>query len=268
MLNRLSADDVRLIVGRGVMTVGRRLENLGHVLQAADGFKLRRLGLSARTVRTLRQATESDGAPPRTVLDIGAHQGEFLAVAAAAFPDARIHCFEPVPRSFAALQDKAREIGGRVQCHPTALGQETGEVAINVNVFTAASSTFDVSPLHKRAFPETAEEPSPRSVPCEQLDVWALRNELERPILLKLDVQGGELDVLGGGERLLSRTASVLVELSFDELYLGAPLAHDVMQFLGDRGFRLTEFLGDLRDRSGRLLQTDAIFVASAARES
>jgi Methyltransferase FkbM domain len=100
-------------------------------------------------------------------------------------------------------------------------------------------------------------------VRSERLDSWAANYSLVDPILLKLDVQGAELEVLRGATRLLRGGVHVLAEISFDDLYAGAPLAAEVMSFLEGHGFRLAHFLDEIRDPAdGRLLQADAFFTS------
>lgn len=92
---------------------------------------------------------------------------------------------------------------------------------------------------------------------------------------LKLDVQGAELEVLQGGERvLLERTVAVIAEVSFCELYENQPLFGDVALFLKSKGFGFYGFhamshrashLRHLLNNqnftwSQRLIQSDAIF--------
>lgn len=81
------------------------------------------------------------------------------------------------------------------------------------------------------------------------------------PVLLKIDVQGGELGVLRGAERSLQHVDAVLVECSFVEFYDGQPLAHDVLDFLGEQGFRLTGAGTPTTDANGSVVQIDLLFV-------
>jgi FkbM family methyltransferase len=62
--------------------------------------------------------------------------------------------------------------------------------------------------------------------------------------LLKADIQGAELDMLRGAERLLKEALVLHVEVEFLEMYKGQPLFGDVDVFLRARGFVLHSFLG------------------------
>jgi FkbM family methyltransferase len=61
---------------------------------------------------------------------------------------------------------------------------------------------------------------------------------------LKLDVQGAELDVLRGAERLLGSTLIVETEVEFVPMYVDQPLFADVDRHLRARGFAFHTFLG------------------------
>ena len=59
---------------------------------------------------------------------------------------------------------------------------------------------------------------------------------------LKLDTQGGELEILQGATRTLTGLFGVEVEVEFEELYEGQPLFPDIHGFLRSRGFRFMDF--------------------------
>ncbi|MBC2595046.1 FkbM family methyltransferase [Ruficoccus amylovorans] len=61
--------------------------------------------------------------------------------------------------------------------------------------------------------------------------------------LLKLDIQGGELDALRHGVRVLSDVLVIQVEVEFIPLYEGQPLFADIDTFLRGQGFLLHTFV-------------------------
>ena len=61
-------------------------------------------------------------------------------------------------------------------------------------------------------------------------------DSVDVPCLMKIDVQGYELEVLQGAEKLLPSVEFLLVECSFTELYLGQALAGEVVAYLHQRG--------------------------------
>ena len=53
-----------------------------------------------------------------------------------------------------------------------------------------------------------------------------------------MDIQGAELDVLQGGENVLSSVLAMVLEAEFVPLYKGQPLYGDLDAFLRRRDFR------------------------------
>ncbi len=58
--------------------------------------------------------------------------------------------------------------------------------------------------------------------------------------LLKIDVQGYELEVLQGCEDILQKFSHLYIECSFIELYAGQALAHQIIAWLEERNFVLS----------------------------
>jgi hypothetical protein len=84
--------------------------------------------------------------------------------------------------------------------------------------------------------------------------------------MLKLDVQGAELDVLRGAARTLAGIEVIVIELSLQEYNKGAPLIAEVMARLDALGFALFDMFGVSRTPAGVLLQSDGIFLRRDSR--
>ena len=72
--------------------------------------------------------------------------------------------------------------------------------------------------------------------------------------MLKLDVQGAELDVLRGAARTLCGIEVIIIELSLLEYNKGAPLIGDVMARLADLGFNLFDMFPGSRAQSSNTM--------------
>jgi len=77
--------------------------------------------------------------------------------------------------------------------------------------------------------------------------------------LIKMDVQGSELDILKGGSSLIRNTKYLLLELQTAEYNKGAPRAEDVISYLRNINFQFIDIF-DLIYRDGCLVQFDAFF--------
>jgi FkbM family methyltransferase len=80
-----------------------------------------------------------------------------------------------------------------------------------------------------------------------------------RAIFLKLDIQGAELMVLAGGEKTLARCAAVQLEVALLPYNAGAPLLAEVVAFMAECGFAVTEVAGFSRP-GPHLVQIDLVF--------
>ena len=140
----------------------------------------------------------------RTVIDVGANEGQFAATARRLFPSSRILSFEPIEACYEKLPRKPRRRPTLREAFQYALGDQAAVATFHQNKFSPSSSLLAMKEAHKQAFPFTAEEDLVQ-VPVRRLDDVVGSRALEEPILLKLDVQGSWARVLGGRARHLLR---------------------------------------------------------------
>jgi len=192
-------------------------------LQLTSVEEFYRLGSCSKEPWTVRWIEEYLN-PGEVLYDVGANVGAYTLVAAVAVPSARVVSFEPAAASFAALCANLdlNAAGDRVVPVPLALGDRPRWARLNGGDVAGASSSLG-----------NAGGPT---VLVDRLDDVVDRFDLPSPDHLKLDVDGGELEVLGGGERLLGGggVKSAMVEL--DRLR-----GQDVTERLARLGFRLAE---------------------------
>jgi len=194
-----------------------------------------------------------------TVLDVGANKGQFAAFAHHRWPDARLVCFEPLPGPRSKLE---AILGTGAQVQAVALGNHDGEAEMHLASREDSSSLLPLGDSQKRLF--SMDEERVVSVPVRRLETVIKVGRLERPALLKIDVQGFEFETLEGAASLLDDVDAVYVECSFVELYAGQKLAGDVAAFL--RGFGLIETgRFNLCRLGGRDIQADLLFERAAS---
>jgi len=78
--------------------------------------------------------------------------------------------------------------------------------------------------------------------------------------MLKIDVQGFELQALRGCEELLDCFTYIYVECSFTELYEGQALADEIIEWLRKRNFVLKGIYNPYYDANGVAIQGDFLF--------
>ena len=194
---------------------------------------------------------------PSIVVDVGANRGQFALDVTKAVPRARIVAFEPLANE-AAVFRKLFSTFHNVELHQRALGAAPGKAQLHVAGAADSSSLLRIGDLQEKLFPGTAEV-EVVDVDVETLDHALAEVDLSGASLLKIDVQGYELEVLRGGPLSLSQFRWVYVELSFVELYKGQPLAHDGIAFLAAASFVLVD-TGIPSRVEGRTIQQDFLF--------
>ncbi len=195
------------------------------------------------------------------MLDVGASRGQFALFAATNFPEARIVCFEPLP---GPLDDLTRVLGDRVEVRPVAVGARPGTATMNVSQRDDSSSILPIGQKQVGEFPGTAAIAS-IDVEVTTLDT-ALEEPGERPCLLKIDVQGLELEVLKGAAETLTQVDEALIECSFVELYEGQALADEVVEYLLGFDLRLVGVHEIAYSADGSAIQADFFFRREAGR--
>jgi hypothetical protein len=98
-------------------------------------------------------------------------------------------------------------------------------------------------------------------VPTGPLSDYLHHDDLGSRNLLKVDTQGFELEVLRGAEGLLDRFSAIYCELSFKELYVGQPLASEVIAYLFQRNWSLAGIYNVISEGNLGPLQADMLFL-------
>ena len=131
--------------------------------------------------------------PIATVFDVGANVGQTACRFTKSFPLATIFSFEPVPETFSSMRDRTAHLP-RVKPFNLALGAAAGRATMHIAESSVSSSFVESG----RATGRTAD------VAVDTLDAFADSHGVARIDLLKIDVEGSELQVLQGSRRALA----------------------------------------------------------------
>ena len=203
------------------------------------------------------------GFAPTGILDVGAYKGDFSRGARQVFREAYILMIDALAEKEPALVDVCREVGN-ADCLIAMLGDKEMEASpffvvnaqIGPELIKSGSSKFREAsnfPVEERALPQRA--------------LGSVVADTSRAFqLLKLDVQGAELEVLRGLGSHLSKIEVILMEISLVDYNKGAPLIDVVLSELNGMGFVLNDIVEERRDLKRRLLQIDGLFVRPTSR--
>ncbi len=163
------------------------------------------------SVRWFRSALR----PGMTVLDIGAHVGQYTLIASGDVgPSGRVHAFEPNPANFARLEANLALNGfAHATPHALAISDRSGEATL----YVPPHDNTGESALHP-----CIEGMGETIVRGATLDEWAPDADLGSPPhidVVKIDVQGFEEKVLRGAAETLQRFRPAIV-CEFEERWL------------------------------------------------
>jgi FkbM family methyltransferase len=238
----------------------KKLQLAGFLCRRVPRHGMRQLirGISDR--RTGYLAMELAHVLPKhaeVVIDVGAHHGDFAAALDLLYAPESLWLIEANP----ALAPKlaARFSGEKnTRVFSCCLGDREATVAFNVHSFDAASSLYRCKPGHLEELGLDGQSQEVK-VPMTTLSALLAKSELSHIDLLKLDCQGAELDVLRGAETHLSKVGLIFCEVSFEPVYEGAPLFHQVHDYLRNAGFALVGLSG-LSGNEGGAQWADALY--------
>lgn len=199
------------------------------------------------SIRNMRK----NGFHPATIIDIGAYHGDWSRMARSIFPEAAIYMFDANQDQDSILTAACLEIG-RAKHRIALLGSGRSD-QVNFYVMETGSSVL---------FENTSMPRSSRRLEMSPLDDLLLAEEPPAgPYFMKLDVQGFELEVLRGAERVLANTEVAQLEVSLLPYNEGAPLLAEVVAFMRERGFIAYDVCGFYRrETDDALYMLDLLF--------
>ena len=167
------------------------------------------------------------------MFDIGANVGAYSMVAAKRRGGgARVYAFEPSYVNVATLSANIalNDLGGQVTPIPVALSASTGMSVLNLRDLDSGSARHGLGDQ----MPDDGHVAFRQPVMTFRLDDLIKHFDVPAPNHIKMDVDGGELDVIAGASRTLSCTTlrSILVEVAVDE-------SSEVTQAIERHGLRL-----------------------------
>ncbi|MBL7645464.1 MAG: FkbM family methyltransferase [Candidatus Hydrogenedentes bacterium] len=192
------------------------------------------------------------GKEPMCVFDVGANRGQTALRLSEEFSNCQIYSFEPVPSTFEMLC-------ANICSHPnieainSAVGEESGVISITYEPGSGSNTTI----------PRTGTNLPTVTVPLTTIDEFCTATKIPLIDLLKIDVEGGEPNVLRGAQRMLEarNIRAILAECEFtrreDEPH---GLFDEIWSFLRQYEFRVGAFYSGGVDRSG-WVWGDCLFV-------
>ena len=169
-----------------------------------------------------------------TALDVGANLGDWSATLFREIPNAKIFAFEPSRSAFLSIQSRFAE-NASIQCVNIALGKENSTATL-----FADESGSGLGSLTKRRVKHFGIDfDHEEIIELHTLDTWLETNGKGlKPNVLKMDVEGHELDVLKGASSTLQNIQIIQFEFGGSNIDTRSYF-QDFWYFLSELGFTL-----------------------------
>lgn len=192
-----------------------------------------------------------------TVVDVGANTGQWASAWLMVVPTSRVLSLEPNPDTFAELQKAQSDYSNWNSLN---VGAGESQQTLHFNVPNDSTSSSFLEPITEAAWNDPNDIINIRSVviPVDTID--SITKEWSKISLLKIDVEGYELQTLRGATEALKKTDFVLIELSWHERFVGGSTAWKVNELLEKNGFLLWG-ISETTFFSGRAAFCDGLYV-------
>lgn len=199
--------------------------------------------------------------PIRTIIDIGANEGQFARQFCNLFKEANMLCFEPLKDPFEKLKAWAQATDpDRIKVFNLALGEEEGEADMFCHLnHTPSSSLLRADHDAIELYPEI-QRVAKRTVTVRTLDTIVAQEYLAAGILIKLDVQGFEDRVIRGGKETIKKADAVIAEVNVAAFYEGQASFAEIVQLLDELGLYFCGNLNQYYAPDGHALCFDSLF--------
>ena len=197
------------------------------------------------------------GFTPNTIFDIGVAKGTKDLYKA--FPDSFFVLIEPIKEYESYMKKILKKYQGIYKL--TAASSEKGYASFNLH-----PNHMDGSSILKE---ETGKESDGYEikVSTSKIDDIVSEENLKGPFILKVDVQGLEMEVIKGAIETLKETEIVTLEVSLFKFMKGAPDFYEILEFMKKYGFVVYDILKGLyRPLDNALGQVDIVFVKENGR--
>lgn len=179
------------------------------------------------------QHLASQGLDPTVIYDVGACVLHWTNEARRIWPSAKYHLFEAMDSCEFLYREQ------NLEYHMGLLSHSDGvELDFYQNQeHPGGNSYYRENPAVNPRASEFFNDSHRVKKIARTLDSVVIEHGFPMPTLLKMDVQGAELDVLRGAHRVLSSVTDVILELQVVEYNAGAPLRDQVIDYMNSIGF-------------------------------
>ena len=193
-----------------------------------------------------------------TVIDVGSNKGQFLLLIENFFECKKIYSFEPI-EEFYEMQKNFFKYKNNINFFNFALGEKSSKNSFYITQRKDSSSFYKINKSIKDNNDYKIIEK--KEIQIHSLDEVMINENLNGSILLKIDVQGYEMEVLKGSIETLKKIKYIIVEISDNEIYENQSSSHSVINFLKNNNFTFCKENKSSKIKKSNFTQKDMLFI-------
>lgn len=175
--------------------------------------------------------------------------------------------FEPDERSYNELLKKPSKCASYT-VYQKAVWSKKGSISFHATRGWQQSSHYQPNQNFVYNFPKLERFDLIKKI---EIETDTIDNLVDEKIdFIKIDAQGGELEILKGANKTLSHVMGLELEVGLHAIYLNQPMFHDVVNAMDEKDFVFIDFVSlrrwersNLNSTMGQLVFGDAIFLRS-----
>ena len=234
---------------------------------------LRRFGVEVHGIGYIQKLRNSDSkksewdnqqellkSKANVIFDVGSNRGDTTSKYLDLFPNATIHAFEPFADSY-EIFNKLHKENLNVNLNKYALSSNIGRAILNINKSIDTNSILESKKIGANS-DKSCVSVGRIEIETNTIDNYCMQNNITAIDILKIDVQGSEIEVLKGALNILKKgnIKLIYIETYFEQQYINQPLFHDIAKLLYKYNFVLQDIYDPYFSKNN-MLWCDSIFI-------
>ena len=192
-----------------------------------------------------------------TLIDVGSNKGQFVLLCIKFFPNLLIYSFEPIKEAL-IKQKNLLSFKNNIYFYNTGIGNKKKKINFFITNRVDSSSFLTIN--KSKNYNKNYYVKEKRKIKIQKLDQILNNKKLIKPVLIKIDVQGFELEVLKGSKKILPNIDYLLLEVSKNQMYNKQAIEIEIINFLKKEKFRIMVSSKWKRINNTEFMQRDILF--------